>query len=49
MTIDMQHNNLEGVELYCIERFIQIEPEGAAEHFFTATTPIDNEQQDNKV
>ncbi len=45
----MRHKNFEGVELYCAERFVQIETEGAVEHFFTATAPINNEEEENKV
>ncbi len=45
----MQHdNNFEGVELYCHEQILQIEAESAAEHFFIATAPINNEEEQNK-
>ncbi len=48
MTIIMRRDNVEEVELYCVESFVQIETEGAAEHFFTATLPIDPEEKQNK-
>ncbi len=49
MTLVMRHDNFEGVELYYLERFLRIEAEGAAEYFFTATAPINNEEEENDV
>ncbi len=45
MTIVMQHANFEGVELYCVEKLVQIKTEGV----LIATVPINNEQEENKV
>ncbi len=49
VTIVLQHDNFEGMELYCVECFARIETEGAAKHFFTASAPINNEEEENKV
>jgi len=46
MTIVMRHDNFAGLELYCVERFVRVEMEGAPEHFFNAIAPIDNEEEE---